>query len=103
MRLQNKIGLIALFFCLVSGYAVAHDIYTDWKQPGTGISCCGGEDCHPTRAWQDLDGGWHSKEYMDGQSPIPTTVILPKQPDGRCHICLHNGYLMCFAPCDIRS
>jgi len=65
-----------------AGAALAHDPYTDWKQAGTGHSCCNrmapdrsSGDCRPVRAridaasvwWVLLDTGWR---------PVPRARIL---------------------------
>lgn len=106
---DRHVALLFLFVLLLGlgimqfgGPARAHDQYHDWKIPGTTTSCCNDRDCRPTSAWQDINGGWWVR--TNGQDiSIPERVILPKQPDGRCHICEANGTVFCFAPCDVRS
>ena len=87
--------------------AVGHDIYTLWTQPDNGFSCCSGEqhggECRPIAgAWLDDEGDWWVR--VDGRPlQIPRQKTLPRQPDGRCHICEQHGYVRCFVPCDPKS
>ena len=77
--------------------ARAHDWYGDLKQPGTGYSCCNGEDCRPTRAYRDADGIWHA--WVNGKEvTVPRHLVLEKvAPDGNSHICASkSGTIYCF-------
>ena len=107
---RNGGELTAIFLAIVAVFALAkcgnearaHDIYHDWKIPGTTTSCCNDKDCRPTSAWQDMEGRWLIR--VNGQDiVIPDRVILPEQPDGRCHVCEMHGTVFCFAPCRVRS
>lgn len=82
--------------------AQAHDIYTDWKQPGTNKSCCSGGphtgDCYPTQAkWKD--GHWTALRREDGQFiPIPDKALL-LPIDENAHLCAPPaGDPYCFRP-----
>ena len=90
------------------GHAENHDWYKQLKQPGTGYSCCNGDqraanglvvegDCRPTRAYQGDDGRWQA--MINGRwVPVPPRVVLQRlAPDGRSHICAsRSGYIYCF-------
>ena len=117
--------LVALLF-LVSP-ALAHDKnhpeWNDWymklKQPGTGISCCNVQDCHPTEYeirngeyWARLgmleqDGSWSLHDYVR----IPPEKVLKKttNPTGFpifCHsralvgsrVSVEGSSVYCFIP-----
>ena len=79
--------------CIVSlctSSAFAHDWYTGLVDPGTGYSCCGGQDCRPVpreniRFAKNgdmeffLDGGWR---HVD-----PQKILKLSSPDSRVHAC----------------
>jgi len=78
----------------IQGHAKYHDVYKDWKQPGTGYSCCdarivfkSGEfvgHCYPT-PHRLVDGHWQAKlSPEDGGEwiNVPEHLILhEKNPD----------------------
>lgn len=85
------------------GHAEGHDWYRGLKQPGTGYSCCNGDqdgvegDCRPTRAFLGDDGIWRA--LVDGKwvSVPPRVVLEQRAPDGRSHICAsRSGLIYCF-------
>ncbi len=83
------------------GHAENHDWYRKLMQPGTGYSCCNGDerggDCRPTRAYQGEDGMWHAQ--VDGRwVTVPSRAVLKDlAPDGNSHICASKGgYIFCF-------
>lgn len=98
--------LFLLAFTAV-GTALAHDPYTDWKQPDTGVSCCNRMapdrstgDCRPVQArldgygvwWVKLDSGWRA---------VPRARILQQaSPDLSSHVCanLTTEEIYCFVP-----
>lgn len=110
-RLLLGLAFLVIFGSMVPQCVRAHDQYGDWKQPDTGQSCCNERkehdghvtgDCRPTAAWQDGEGIWWVR--ANGQNiSVPPNKILPRRPDGRCHICEMHGIVFCFAPCDVRS
>lgn len=71
----------ALAVFLFLGSARGHDIFTDWKQPGTDKSCCSGGptngDCYPTQA-RLKDGRWFAFRREDSKwIAVPDTAMLP--------------------------
>lgn len=40
--------ILAAALLAAPAMAEAHDIYADWKIPGTNTSCCHDKDCRPT-------------------------------------------------------
>lgn len=84
--------------------AFAHDQYTDWKIPGTSVSCCHEEDCRPVVATQDDDGNWIA--WVDKiPVQIPASRILSfKAKDGRSHWCGNKSLeTYCFTAGEPRS
>lgn len=104
--MNRNIAVFALIVALMLVGALAargHDIYHEWKIPGTTTSCCNDQDCRPTKARVTTDGRW---EAWDGAEwlLIPENRVLPFQaPDGRSHLCSINGTVLCFTPGEIRS
>ena len=76
--------------------AMAHDFYSDWRQPGGRRSCCSDSDCRPTRAYRASDGlwrAWNGKEWL----VVPARRVLTiDSPDGRSHLCEVSGKVLCF-------
>ena len=92
-----------------NGHHLYHaDHYSQWKQPGTNVSCCNGKetkdgrttgDCYPTTA-EVRAGSWWAKRD-DGQWVIvPNDRILrERNPDvERAHLCFNYGSVLCFVP-----
>jgi hypothetical protein len=84
-----------------NGHAENHDWYSKLSQPGTGYSCCNGNehggDCRPTRAFLGEDGFWHAE--IDGRwTTVPKRAELDRlAPDGNSHICASKGgFIFCF-------
>lgn len=99
------VGLTALIVWLVMGLppARAHDIYLDWKVPGTAVSCCDRRDCRPTRARMTDRETW---EAWDGERWVdipPNRVLRMRSPDGRSHLCEAHGAVFCFVAGETRS
>lgn len=65
-----------------------HDIYTNWKMPGTNTSCCGEYDCYPTQA-VFKDGAWWALRREDQKwLRVPESSIINETPaDGKAHLC----------------
>ena len=66
-----------LFFCLISGIAVAHDWYP--------VDCCSGKDCRPVACeelHEDREGGILYKNFRFVKS-----MVKPSQ-DMKCHVCI---------------
>lgn len=86
------------------GHTAGHDAYKEWKQPGTGASCCNDADCRPTRAYMGDDGLWRA---WDGHRwlTVPADKVLPTDhaKDGRSHFCEMNGVVFCFSPGQVRG
>lgn len=103
--LSGVVWLVVILTVLVflSTHAAAHDMYRDWKIPGTDASCCNERDCGPTRARQTYDGGWqvwHSGKWLD----VPPEARLPfPSPDGRSYACIIGQVVRCFVPGEVRS
>lgn len=101
------VGLLAFIFGLgvLVGRAVAHEPYSNWKQPGSGASCCSDHDCRPVRAYLGEDGLWRA---WDGAHwlTIPADRLLPADfaKDGRSHLCsTPDGWVYCFSPSEPKS
>lgn len=84
-----------LFIACIPKLARSHDIYMDWKQPETGMSCCNGEtderrgDCYDTEAKFE-HGQWYALRREDQRwLAVPDKVILKDgaTPDGKAHLC----------------
>lgn len=96
--------LVAVAVIVAIWPARAHDIYHDWKIPGTTTSCCDDKDCGPTRARVADDGGywevWHNGVWL----PVTPRAMLPfPSPDGRSHACVIGQTVLCFVPGEIRG
>jgi hypothetical protein len=98
----------ALMLCLlvpIAGKAMAHEWYSDYKQPNGFSSCCGGDDCGAVPAGAirydratgittiTLKPGEHSQAPEGGvftfdQPPTPA-------PDGMDHACIRGKRVLC--------
>lgn len=87
------VALVALFVTP----ARSHEPYTEWKQPGTSVSCCDNKDCRPTRAYLGDDGLWRAWDGVRWLT-VPREKMLPPDfaGDGRNHLCEMNGIVFCF-------
>lgn len=75
MRLLVSAAIVAAFLLP----AQAHDIYTDWKRPDTGTSCCSSWDCYPTEA-QFKGGTWFALRREDRKwIAVPDHLILKNE------------------------
>lgn len=114
-------GVLLLIWCAAwgqDGHAQHHDMYKDWKRPDCSsapfslgsCSCCSGDersgDCRPTHGSPRDDGNgwdvWVGPGRDDYAHALPRT-LLPRTPDGRCHVCARGFSVLCFVPCDPRS
>jgi hypothetical protein len=94
------VALVALIAWLVMGLpaARAHDPYTEWKVPGTTVSCCNRNDCRPTRARMTDAETWQAWDGARWVDIPPDRVLQFPSPDGRVHLCEANGTIYCFMP-----
>lgn len=92
-------ALAAVFLFVLSGVCRAHDDYTDWKQPGSNISCCSDKDCYPTEA-KFQGGNWYAlrRENKQWVRIPPDKIINVPNPDGRAHLCMSDNFIWCFLP-----
>lgn len=83
-----RLLLASIFAGFFMSAAQAHDEYTNWKQPHTGVSCCSERDCYATEA-QFKDGTWYARRREDGKwLAVPPEVVLDERPaDGSAHVC----------------
>lgn len=99
------------------GHARWHEYYREWKQPGTGMSCCNarqigpaGEDltgdCEPTRA-EKRGGDWYAWLRQESRwIKIPDSkIIRERNPAGEeAHLCASKAItgwnILCFVPPD---
>jgi hypothetical protein len=93
--MMHRIALIGaallggLLLACIPQIARSHDIYSDWKQPGTGMSCCNAVDCYPTEARFE-QGQWFALRREDQRwLAIPDRLVLTDgaTPDGKAHLC----------------
>jgi hypothetical protein len=80
-----------MWVCLIvtATPAPAHDIYTHWKSPDTGVSCCNRADCYPTES-RFTAGSWRALRREDGKwLVVPHNKILTDEQteDGKAHLC----------------
>jgi len=82
--------------------ARAHDIYENWKTIN-GVSCCHDKDCAPATMWIDAEDRLIARQ--NGQTYfVPREVVLPiPSPDGRSHICVIAGTVICAVPGEVRG
>jgi hypothetical protein len=101
------VALAAVF--LLVGEVRAHDIYTQWRMPDSGTSCCSNHDCYATDA--EFKGGtWFAKRREDGRwLVVPSNKILKNQhtDDGKAHLCAPPpspaDIVYCFKPPEFGS
>ena len=92
--------VVVLLLLMSIGSALAHEPYTDWRQPDQPtLSCCNGDDCRPTRAFMGDDGrwrAWNGRKWL----PVPPRKVLPTDlaRDGRSHLCEKDEHIYCFSP-----
>lgn len=106
--MNRNIAVVALLVFIavaaaLAGRARAHDIYHDWKIPGTTTSCCHDEDCRPTVAEIREDAWW---AVVNGEwVRIPDNLVLKiPSPDGRSHVCASpHRMIYCFVPGEVRG
>jgi hypothetical protein len=86
-------ALVAGLLIAMLGQCSAHDEYMDWRQPGTGMSCCSGNpdvgDCYQTEARFE-HGHWLALRREDKRwLSVPDNVILKDftMPDGEARLC----------------
>jgi hypothetical protein len=68
----------------------AHDWCTDLRQPGTGLSCCGGYECHPLLQQQIRyvdDDRMEFFLHAEWSRRRPAVILERPSPDGRVHAC----------------
>lgn len=94
----RAIGLLieALLVGAMMAPAVAHDVYSEWRQPGGRQSCCSDGDCRPTRAYRSDDGVWHAWNGTEWLVVPKRRVLSIASPDGHSHLCEINGKVLCF-------
>lgn len=99
--------VLFVLVAMSAGAAMEHDPYSDWRQPGSGHSCCNRmapdrstSDCRPIRARLDGNGVWWV--LLDtGWKPVPRAKILHQaSPDLSSHVCanLTTEEIYCFVP-----
>ncbi|MBX3499542.1 MAG: hypothetical protein KF889_08865 [Alphaproteobacteria bacterium] len=69
------------------GHAQYHEWYRQLMHPVTGLSCCDGRDCRPTRAYRDHHGWWRAMLNGRWKRVPPEAVLNIVAPDGNSHIC----------------
>ncbi len=86
--LRSLVMLLSLGMT-VGANAAAHDWYTGLRQPGTGISCCGGYDCRPLQPEQIRHVDGRMQFFLDNEwRDVDPWIILERpSPDGRVHAC----------------
>jgi hypothetical protein len=93
-----------------AGHAQHHDVYKEWKQPGTQSSCCNEKktvdgyitgDCYPTVA-EIRAATWWAKRDNGVWVEIPDDRIVREMnpdPTGEgAHLCWNYGQVLCFRP-----
>lgn len=90
--------LCALFLAVMSCLAQAHDIYTNWKIPGSTTSCCNDRDCAETEARFERGQSFAKTRGGEWIAIPPRSIIREPNPTGKAHLCEMNGYVFCFLP-----
>jgi hypothetical protein len=87
-RLLCRVAILAWLCVMPKGELRAHDWYSDLRQPGTGIPCCGMLECRPLQATQirTVEGG-RMQFLLDHEwrDVDPTLILDLPSPDGRVH------------------
>jgi hypothetical protein len=102
----------AALCCAAPAMTHAHDWYSD-QRTERGGSCCNGEDCAQVkgslveeRRGFNGEGGWyflldkgdHPQVFSPSQFFVPYGKLRPS-PDGKWHICIIAGWVLCaFGP-----
>lgn len=94
------VALIALARC--GNEARAHEPYSEWKMPGTDVSCCSDRDCGPVTATPIGNGAWVVKTNGIEVVVTPDRVLSIPSPDGRSHWCGYGTHTYCFVPGEVR-
>jgi len=106
---DRHVALLFLFVLLLGlgimqfgGPARAHEPYSEWKMPGTDVSCCSDKDCGPVTATPLGNGAWVVK--VNGLEVVvtPDRVLKIPSPDGRSHWCGIGTHTYCFVPGEVR-
>jgi len=103
MKSRLFLGFILLIvFGSMAAQCFGHDIYHEWKMPGTEASCCNDRDCGPVTATPIGNGAWVVK--VDGREVVvtPDRVLKIPSPDGRSHWCGSGDVTYCFVPGEVR-
>jgi hypothetical protein len=81
---------VALAVVSTIGKVHAHDIYSGFKQPHTGKSCCADRDCAPAKEdiISNADGSY---ELPARGITVPKSRVIPS-PDDRYHICAPENF-----------
>ena len=101
-RLLLGIAFLVIFGSMVPQCVRAHEPYSEWKMPGTDVSCCSDKDCGPVTATPIGNGAWVVK--VDGREVVvtPDRVLKIPSPDGRSHWCGFGTHTYCFVPGEVR-
>jgi hypothetical protein len=83
VEMKKLLGTIALL-CL-SSTVLAHDIYSNLRDPA-GHLCCNGQDCRPVQATVLPDGNYY---LPTTDETIPADMATPS-PDDRFHHCIYD-------------
>jgi hypothetical protein len=77
----------------------SHDWYSGIRNPVTGVSCCGGQDCEPIDIGRVHET--HDQFIIDGTWHFNKDEALPSQ-DGGYHACIWAGKPRClFVPLNV--
>ena len=69
------------------GHAMFHHFYMRQMQPGTGMSCCGNNDCHPISAYRTTADGIEMNVAGRWMAAPMSKVIETETPDQKGHWC----------------
>jgi hypothetical protein len=95
--MMRKLSSAAIIVAAISGIcasqALSHSWYTGFRNPTTGVDCCGGADCTPidvnriveTVEEFVIDSRWHFRK----DEAMPSF-------DGAYHACIWGGRPRCF-------
>jgi len=85
------VGVVTVFLPLK---ARSHDVYHDWKTRN-GVSCCHDRDCAPATMWADGEGRLYARQNGQTYSVPAEAVLKIPSPDGRSHLCVISGTVIC--------